>query len=78
MPAPEEAMTTGNVMITGHAGAEVNAYQAVPAGEARRGGVIVIHHLPGWDSGTKEITRRFAAHGYNALSQPLLARRARY
>ncbi len=74
MPAPEEAMTTGNVMITGHAGAEVNAYQAVPAGEARRGGVIVIHHLPGWDSGTKEITRRFAAHGYNALCPNLYSR----
>jgi carboxymethylenebutenolidase len=74
MPAPEEAMTTGNVMITGHAGAEVNAYQAVPAGNARRGGVIVIHHLPGWDWSTKEITRRFAAHGYNALCPNLYAR----
>ena len=73
MPAPEEAMTTGNVLITGHAGAEVNAYRAVPAGEARRGGVIVIHHLPGWDSSTKEITRRFAAHGYNALCPNLYA-----
>jgi carboxymethylenebutenolidase len=74
MPAPEEAMTTGNVMITGHAGAQVNAYQAAPAGEARRAGVIVIHHLPGWDSGTKEIARRFAAHGYNALCPNLYAR----
>ena len=74
MPAPEEAMTTGNVMITGHAGAEVNAYQAVPAGDGPRGGVIVIHHLPGWDWGTKEITRRFAAHGYNALCPNLYAR----
>ena len=74
MPAPEEAMTTGNVLITGHAGAQVNAYQAVPAGDAPRGGVIVIHHLPGWDSGTKEITRRFAAHGYNALCPNLYAR----
>jgi carboxymethylenebutenolidase len=74
MPAPEEAMTTGNVMITGHAGAQVNAYQAVPAGESRRAGVIVIHHLPGWDSGTKEITRRFAAHGYNALCPNLYSR----
>jgi carboxymethylenebutenolidase len=74
MPAPEEAMTTGNVLITGHAGAQVNAYQAVPAGDAPRGGVIVIHHLPGWDSGTKEIARRFAAHGYNALCPNLYAR----
>ena len=33
-----------------------------------------MHHLPGWDSGTKEITRRFAAHGYNALCPNLYSR----
>ena len=36
--------------------------------------MFVIHHLPGWDSGTKEITRRFAASGYNALCPNLYAR----
>ena len=74
MSAPEEALSAGNVMFTGYEGAEVNAYQALPAGGGPFPGVLVIHHLPGWDSGTKEITRRFAAHGYNAICPNLYAR----
>ena len=32
---------------------------------------MVIHHLPGWDEATKEITRNFAHHGYAAISPNL-------
>jgi carboxymethylenebutenolidase len=71
---PEEAMTAQNVLLTGHDGATVNAYQARPAGEGPFPGVLVIHHLPGWDSATKEITRTFAARGYNAICPNLYAR----
>ena len=74
MPAPEEALSAANVMISGHGGAQLNAYEALPAGDGPFGGVLVIHHLPGWDSGTKEIARRFAAHGYNAICPNLYAR----
>ena len=74
MPAPEEALSAGNITFTGYEGAEINAYQALPAGDGPFPGVLVIHHLPGWDSATKEITRRFAAEGYNALCPNLYAR----
>ena len=74
MPAPEEALSAGNITFTGYEGAEINAYQALPAGDGPFPGVLVIHHLPGWDSTTKEITRRFAAEGYNALCPNLYAR----
>ena len=74
MPAPEEALTAHNVTFSGHGGAEINAYHSLPAGDGPYGGVLVIHHLPGWDSGTKEITRRFAADGYNAICPNLYAR----
>ena len=74
MAAPEEALSAKNVTFTGYEGAEVNAYQALPAGDGPFPGVFVIHHLPGWDSGTKEIARRFAASGYNALCPNLYAR----
>ena len=74
MAAPEEALSAKNVTYTGEDGALINAYQALPAGEGPFPGVLVIHHLPGWDSGTKEITRRFAASGYNAICPNLYAR----
>jgi carboxymethylenebutenolidase len=74
VPAPEEALTARNVTFTGYEGASVNAYQALPAGDGPFPGVLVIHHLPGWDPGTKEITRKFAASGYNAICPNLYAR----
>jgi dienelactone hydrolase len=39
-----------------------------------RGGVVVIHHLPGYDRATKEIVRRFAELGYDALTPNLYSR----
>ena len=43
---------------------------------APTGGVVVIHHMPGYDEGTKEITRKFAAHGYLAICPNLYCREA--
>ena len=45
-------------------------------GVGRLGGVVVIHHMPGYDAPTKEIARRFAAEGYNALMPNLYHRDA--
>src|SRR6266567_2687607 len=69
-----EALTAETVMMKGHDGDEVEAYLARPDGAASFGGVVVIHHLPGYDSATKEITRKFAAHGYAALMPNLYHR----
>jgi carboxymethylenebutenolidase len=41
------------------------------------GGVVVIHHLPGYDAATREITRRFAVMGYNAICPNLYSRQGR-
>lgn len=74
MAPREEALTAGNVTFGGHGGDVINAYQALSGEQGSLGGVLVIHHLPGWDSSTKEITRKFAAHGYNAICPNLYAR----
>jgi carboxymethylenebutenolidase len=72
-----EALTASTVSISGHGGDEIEAYLAVPEdGSAAGGSVVVIHHMPGYDSGTKEITRKFAAHGYAALMPNLYYRDA--
>jgi carboxymethylenebutenolidase len=64
-------MQAGLVTITGAGGDEIDAYLAHPLDGPPTGGVVVIHHMPGWDFGTKEITRRFAALGYLAISPNL-------
>jgi carboxymethylenebutenolidase len=69
-------MTTRTVHLAGHNGDEIEAYVAQPAGDAPRGGVVVIHHMPGWDRATKEITRRFAELGYDAVCPNLYWREA--
>jgi carboxymethylenebutenolidase len=71
-----EAMTTATTRITGHAGHEVEAYVASPDEPPTRGGVVVIHHMPGYDRATKEITRRFAELGYDAICPNLYWREA--
>lgn len=65
------AMQAGLVTITGAGGDEIDAYLAHPVDGPPAGGVVVIHHMPGWDAATKEITRRFAAMGYAAISPNL-------
>ncbi|ROO84147.1 carboxymethylenebutenolidase [Actinocorallia herbida] len=62
-----DAFTSGTIPIPGHQGDEIEAYLARPLAAAPRGGVIVLHHMPGYDEGSKEIVRRFAARGYNAI-----------
>lgn len=66
-----DAMQAGLVTIAGAGGDEIDAYLAHPLDGPPTGGVVVIHHMPGWDFGTKEITRRFAAMGYLAISPNL-------
>jgi carboxymethylenebutenolidase len=70
-------MTAETIRITGHGGDEVEAYLARPVtDEQKRGGVVVIHHMPGYDRGTKEIVRRFAELGYDAVMPNLYWREA--
>ena len=72
-----EALTAKTITIAGYGGDEIEAYLAVPDdGSSARGSVVVIHHMPGYDSSTKEITRKFAAYGYAALMPNLYYRDA--
>jgi carboxymethylenebutenolidase len=61
-----EALTAETITITGHGGAEIETYAARPLGADQFGSVVVIHHMPGYGSATKEIARKFAAFGYAA------------
>ena len=69
-----EGMIAESVAIAGHNGDDVEAYYARPLGAGPFPGVVVIHHMPGWDEWTREVVRKFAQHGYAAISPHLYAR----
>jgi carboxymethylenebutenolidase len=71
-----DAMSAETVQLPGHGGDQIEAYVAQPLDGRPTGGVVVIHHMPGYDDATKEITRRFAAHGYLAACPNLYFREA--
>ena len=66
--------TTGGCDAIGHNGDSVQAYTARPLGPGPFPGVVLIHHLPGWDELYREWTRKFAHHGYAAISHNLYER----
>jgi carboxymethylenebutenolidase len=72
-----DAFISETIRITGHGGDEIEAYSARPLDPGKQiGGVVVIHHAPGYDRASKEITQRFAAEGYNAVMPNLYWREA--
>lgn len=69
-----EGMLAETVTLHGHAGDVINAYFARPLGAGLFPGMVLIHHMPGWDEWYREATRKFAHHGYAALSPNLYFR----
>ncbi len=69
-----EGMIAETVGIRGHAGDDIDAYYARPLGSGPYPGVVVVHHMPGWDEGSKEITRKLAYYGYAAICPDLYHR----
>ena len=72
-----ESLCAETIRISGHDDDEIEAYIARPTSDDSRGGVVVIHHMPGYDRATKEITRRFAELGYDAICPNLYWRQLR-
>ncbi|MDQ1698837.1 MAG: carboxymethylenebutenolidase [Frankiaceae bacterium] len=71
-----DAMLAETVQFPGHNDDLLEGYCARPLDSTPRGGVVVIHHLPGYDRETKEYVRRFAVMGFNAVCPNLYTRLA--
>ncbi len=67
-------MIVETISIAGHNGDKISAYTARPSGSGPFPGICLIHHNPGWDEWYCEATRRFAHHGYAAISHNLFER----
>src|SRR6516165_3887789 len=51
----------GMATYRGHGGDRGDAYYAHPTNAGPHPGVVVIHHMPGWDEWTCEVARKFAS-----------------
>jgi len=71
-----DAILAETISLTGRGGDQIEAYLARPLGPGPFGSVVVIHHMPGYDAQTKEITRTFAVNGYTAVCPNLYWREA--
>jgi len=62
------------VKFKGHNGDTGDAYYARPSAPGKVPGVVLIHHLPGWDEWITEAVRKLAAHGFATISPHLYFR----
>src|SRR5262245_20006259 len=69
-----EDLIAETISMLGDASEAIEAYLARPIGMSNVPGVVVIHHMPGWDPWTREVVRKFAAQGYAALAPHLFSR----
>src|SRR5437660_5153093 len=69
-----QAQQSEVVSFRGHKGDTGDAYYSLPARAGKFPGVLVIHHLPGWDEWIVEVARKFAHHGYAAIAPHLYFR----
>ena len=69
-----ESLLAETVMIQGDKGDWINAYFARPLGPGPFAGMVLTHHMPGWDEWYKETTLKFARMGYAAICPNLYYR----
>jgi len=69
-----DSLTAETVKFRGHNGDEGEAYYARPLGAGPFPGVVLIHHMPGWDWWIKEATRTLAYRGFATISPHLYFR----
>ena len=69
-----QGLQAETVTFRGDNGDQGEAYYARPTRAGKFPGVVIIHHLPGWDEWIMEVVRKFAHHGYAAISPHLYFR----
>jgi len=69
-----QGMIAETMTFKGHDGDMVNSYFTRPLGPGPFPGIVLIHHMPGWDELYREIARRFAQHSYIVTCPNLYSR----
>jgi len=71
---PYYGMIAETVSFPGHGGDLIGGYMARPLGPGAFGGVILIHEVFGLVEHTREMARKFAAHGFVTIAPDLYHR----
>ncbi len=69
-----QGMTAQITTFAGGNGDQIHAYVAKPMGSGPFPGIVLVHHLPGWDEYYQEMARRLANHGYHVICPDLYCR----
>jgi carboxymethylenebutenolidase len=69
-----QGMVCGITSYPGGNGDLIHGYVARPEGPGPFPGIVLVHHMPGWDEFYLEFARRFAQHGYTAIAPDLYCR----
>jgi carboxymethylenebutenolidase len=69
-----EGMIAETISINGGKNEPISACVARPLGAGPDPGIVLIHNIFGWDEWYRETTRKFAHHGYAAISHNLFHR----
>ena len=68
------AITSEVITYPGGNGDQIHAYLTRPTVDAVTPGIVVIHHMPGWDEFYREFSDRLARHGYTVICPDLYCR----
>ena len=68
---PYNGLIAETINMIGHEGDQIDAYLARPLGSGPFPGVVLIHHMPGWDDASREMARKLAYNGYACISPNL-------
>jgi carboxymethylenebutenolidase len=69
-----QGMLAETMAFAGQNGDMVNSYFTRPLGPGPFPGIVLIHHMPGWDEFYRETARRFTQHGYIVILPNLYSR----
>ena len=69
-----EGIIAETITVQSAGGDRIHAYSARPLGPGPFPGMVIFHHLPGWDEWYRETARRYAHHGYVTISPDLYCR----
>src|SRR5215216_1000319 len=69
-----EGVLAETIAFPGANGEWINAYFARPLGAGPFAAIVLAHHMPGWDEWYREVTYKFANHGYVTITPNLYFR----